>query len=127
MRYLPVLPAPASWPVAGDPLVPLVPVLVEVDPDGSFCVEPVPVPVPFEPVWLPPTPWLVGSSVVGFFEVPAPFEPLAVPSVFESEAPAPVEPEVPLASRSVEGASVFESLLVPFESSPVPVWGRALF
>lgn len=36
MRYLPVLPAPASWPVAGDPLVPLVPVLVEVDPDGSL-------------------------------------------------------------------------------------------
>lgn len=125
MRYLPVLPAPASWLVAGDPLVPLVPVLVEVDPDGSFCVEPVP--VPFEPVWLPPVPWLVGSSVVGFFEVPVPFEPLAVPSVFESEAPVPFEPEVPLASRSVEGASVFESLLVPFESSPVPVWGRALF
>ena len=105
MRYLPVLPAPASGPVAGDPLVP---VLVEVDPDGSFCVEPVPAPV--EPVWLPPVPWLVGSSVVGFFEVPVPFEP-----------------ETPLASRSVEGASVFESLLVPFESSPVPVWGRALF
>ena len=82
MRYLPVLPAPVLWPVAGDPLVPLVSVLVEVDPDGSFCVEPV---------------------------------------------PAPVEPEVPLASRSVEGASVFESLLVPFESSPLPVWGRALF
>lgn len=125
MRYLPVLPAPASWPVAGDPLVPLVSVLVEVDPDGSFFVEPVPAPV--EPVWLPPAPWLVGSSVVGFFEVPVPFKPLAVPSVFESEAPAPVEPEVPLASRSVEGASVFESLLVPFESSPVPVWGRVLF
>lgn len=125
MRYLPVLPAPASWPVAGDPLVPLVPVLVEVDSDGSFCVEPVP--VPFEPVWLPPTPWLVGSSVVGFFEVPVPFEPLAVPSVFESEVPAPVEPEVPLASKSVAVPSVFESLLVPFESSPVPVWGRALF
>lgn len=125
MRYLPVLPTPASWPVAGDPLVPLVPVLVEVDPDGSFCVEPVPAPV--EPVWLPPTPWLVGSSVVGFFEVPVPFEPLAVPSVFESEAPAPAEPEVPLASRSLAVPSVFESLLVPFESSPVPVWGKALF